>query len=375
MFLCKLALAALLGTLSSTTILAQSESPKQAPPQPFAGRTTQDYNQRLLELSKQLPEQSSNWPTSEYHIGPEDLLELSVLDAPDLSRTLRVSGGGEISIPLLGAVRAAGLTPRELELVLQELLRRSYMKEPHVAVFVREMQSHSVSVVGAVKKPGVFQIRGARTLLEMLSMAEGLAENAGDTVYVMRGSGLPLPTSLAIEQGGASATSPAATSSASEKTSAATSPETPAPSKTLSINLKELLETADPQNNVAVYPGDIVKVASAGIIYVVGEVKKPGGFLLKTNENVSVLQAVALGEGLTRTAAASRARIIRTDQQSGQRTEIAVDLSQVLAGKAPDPLLHPKDILFVPNSHAKSALFRAGDAAISIVSGVIIWRR
>ena len=145
--------------------------------------------------------------------------------------------------------------------------------------------------------------------------------------------------------------------------------------QTREINLKELLESPDPRNNVIVYPGEIVKVARAGIVYVVGEVKKPGGFLLKTNENISVLQALALGEGLTHTAASSKARIIRTSEQSGKRTEIPVDLGQLLSGKASDPLLHARDILFVPNSGAKSALYRAADAAISIVSGVIIWRR
>ena len=104
---------------------------------------------------------------------------------------MRVSASGEISLPLLGAVQAAGLTPKALEFVLQELLRHSYMKDPHVSVFVKEMQSHPVSVFGAVKKPGVFQIDGPKSLVEVLSMAEGLAEDAGDTVVVMRGAGLP----------------------------------------------------------------------------------------------------------------------------------------------------------------------------------------
>src|SRR3989454_10747540 len=121
-------------------------------------------------------------------IGPEDLLEIGVFEAPEMNRSLRISAGGEISLPLLGAVQAAGLTPRELEFVLQELLRRSVMKDPHVTVFVREMQSHAVSVFGAVRKPGVFQIRGAKTLVEVLAMAEGLSEDAGDTVLVMRGA-------------------------------------------------------------------------------------------------------------------------------------------------------------------------------------------
>ncbi len=358
-----ISLAGTLCALVALSALAQSEPQKNSQASSFAGATTQDYNRRLQELSKLPSTQISLASANEYRIGPEDLLELSILDAPDLSRTVRVSGSGEISLPLLGVVKAAGLTPRELEIVLQELLRRSYMKDPHAAVFVREMQSHPVSVVGAVKKPGVFQIRGAKTVLEMLSMAEGLADDAGDTIYVMHGAGIEEPALLAVENAGPGNLSISATQG------------TAPPMQSREINLKELLESTDPRNNVLVYPGDIVKVTRAGIIYVVGEVKKPGGFLLKTNENISVLQAIALGEGLTHTAATSKARIIRTADPSGKRTEIPVDLGQLLSGKASDPLLHPKDILFVPNSGAKSTLLRAGDAAISIVSGVIIWRR
>src|SRR5207248_9247848 len=126
----------------------------------------------------------------EYRIGPEDVLNINVFEAQELNREVRVSAGGEISLPLLGSVRAAGLTPRELEFVLQELLHRTYMKDPHVSVFVREMQSHPVSVLGAVRRPGVFKIRGSKTLLEVLSLAEGLADDAGETVIIMRGAGL-----------------------------------------------------------------------------------------------------------------------------------------------------------------------------------------
>ena len=113
----------------------------------------------------------------------------------------------------------------------------------------------------------------------------------------------------------------------------------------------------------------------AGIVYVVGEVRKPGGFVLKSNENISVLQAIALAEGLSRTAAKGHARIIRTDEGTGQRKEIALDLGKVLAGKAPDPILQAKDIVFVPNSAARSALTRGLEVTLQTVSGVVIFRR
>ncbi len=325
----------------------------------FEGRTTQDYNRRLEQLRQILEPQAPPGRSEEYCIGPEDLLDITVFEAPELNRAVRISASGEISLPLLGAVRAAGLTARELESVLEELLRRTYMKDPHVGVFVREMQSHPVSVFGAVKKPGVFQIRGAKTVVELLSMAEGLTEDAGDTVLVMRGAGfrgLGAPPD-------------------SEAAAGAAGPSAGAGPETIETDLKQLLQSGDPRWNVPVYPGDVVKVARAGIVYVVGEVKKPGGFLLKSNENISVLQAIALAEGLARTSAKSHARIIHTEEGAGRRTETPIDLGKILAGKAPDLLLQPKDIVFVPSSAARSGLYRGAEAAVAVVTGLIVFRR
>jgi len=166
--------AGILFAAAAAPIWGQSEPAAQGRPK-FEGRTAQEYNQRLEQLRQMLDPQMPAASADEYRIGPDDLLEITVFEAPELNRSQRVSAGGQISLPLLGAVQAGSLTPRELEFVLEELLRRTYMKEPHVGVFVREMQSHAVSVFGAVKKPGVFQVRGAKTVVELLSMAEGLA--------------------------------------------------------------------------------------------------------------------------------------------------------------------------------------------------------
>ena len=143
----------------------------------------------------------------------------------------------------------------------------------------------------------------------------------------------------------------------------------------MQISLKNLLESGDQRYNVLIYPGDLVKVRRAGIVYVVGEVKKPGGFILKTNENITVLQALALAEGLTRTSSKSQARIIRTDETTGTRNEIPINLDKALGGKMPDQQLRPNDIVFVPNSTGRSALYRGVEAALSIAGGVIIYRR
>src|SRR5947209_5831875 len=150
--------------------------------------STEDWNRRLRERSASASPMASAGPR-EYAIGPEDVLDINVFEAQEMNREVRVSASGEISLPLLGAVRAAGLTPRELETSLEELLHQKYMKDPHIGVFVREMQSHPVSVMGAVRKPGVFQIRGNKTLLEILSLAEGLADDAGEEVIILRGAG------------------------------------------------------------------------------------------------------------------------------------------------------------------------------------------
>jgi polysaccharide export outer membrane protein len=140
------------------------------------------------------------------------------------------------------------------------------------------------------------------------------------------------------------------------------------------INLKSLMDSVDPAFNLPVHPGDIVKVPRAGIVYVVGEVKKPGGFVLRNNENITVLQALALAEGLTRTSLKSQARIIRTDQGTDKRIETPIDLGKVLASKSSDILLQPNDILFVPDSSAKSAFYRGAEAVLSTATGLAIYR-
>ena len=352
-------LAAVLAAGAAVEPLRAQGEPRATGRTSFEGQTTQDYNRRLEQLRQILEPQAPPGRQEEYRIGSEDLLDITVFEAPELNRALRISASGEISLPLLGAVRAAGLTARELESVLEELLRRTYMKDPHVGVFVREMQSHPVSVFGAVKKPGVFQIRGPKTVVELLSMAEGLTEDAGDTVRVMRGAGFRGLGAPPDSEAAAGAAGPAA----------GAGPET------IETDLKQLLQSGDPRWNVPVYPGDVVKVARAGIVYVVGEVKKPGGFLLKSNENISVLQAIALAEGLTRTSAKSHARIIHTEEGAGRRTETSIDLGKILAGKASDPILQPKDIVFVPGSAARSSLYRGAEAAVAVVTGLIVFRR
>lgn len=327
--------------LGFSPVAAQSPT-LESPP-----ATSEDWNQRLQELAQEAEITSS---TRAYRIGPEDLLEITVYEAPDLNRSARVSEDGMISLPLLGSVHAAGRSPSELETVIQNLLRHNeIMKDPQVGVLVRELQSRPVSVLGAVKKPGVFQIRSPRSLLEILSLAEGLAPDAGDSVIVMRAQDLPRTSAPAgLDEDVV---------------------DTELPEGALEIDLKVLLESGDPESNVAVYPGDVVKVARAGVVYVVGQVNRPGGFVLANNKNISVLQALALAEGFTRVAKKSKGVIIRT-AEDGSRSEIPVDLGKMLKGQAPDTYLQADDIVFVPGSGAKAALIRTTDALTRVVGGL-----
>jgi polysaccharide export outer membrane protein len=330
--------------------VAQTSSTGSSPSgnvaEPWQNGTSADYNRRLEQLQHSLPSEATS-----YRIGPDDLLDVSVFDVPDLSRTVRVSAGGEISLPLLGSVPVAGQTPQDLEESLAEELRAHYMKDPQVTVFVKEMESHGVSVFGAVTKPGVYQIRGARSLIEVLSMAGGLADDAGDSVTIVRGGGVNQTASV----------------------EAAVGDPAPQAGLTTEVDIAGLLEGDDAKSDVLVFPGDVVKVASAGTVYVVGEVHRPGGFALHANASISVLQAISLAEGLTSTAARSQARVIRTDPESGKRTEIALNLTKILSGKEADPQLEARDIVFVPNSAARSSLYRGGEALVQITTGIAIY--
>ncbi len=347
---------------------------------PIPSETTHDYNKRITELSKEVQTPVASTQHGDYLIGPEDLLEISVLEAPDFNRVIRVSDDGAVSLALLGSIQAAGLTPRELQRVLEDRLRQTYMKEPQVSVFVQEMKSHPVSVIGAVEKPGVYQIRNAKTLIEILSMAQGLAVDAGDTIVVVRHPGDPANPALAALSSSrptlASATPPTETAVSDPGPSGLAADETSG-AESISIHLKDLLDSGNPHSNVLVYPGDQVKVARAGIVYVVGQVHKPGGFVVKTNENISVLQAIALAEGMTPNSKGKEARIILAGGTNGPPKEVPINLDKIMAGKATDPLLKPNDVLFVPNSGGKEALHVIEQSTAGIVGalgGAAIYR-
>jgi polysaccharide export outer membrane protein len=386
------------GMLPAVDLRAQDHqaSPKSQSAEESAAtvESTEDYNRKLERLREQFAETRER-QTGDYRIGPQDLLDLNIFEAPELNRTVRVSENGEVSLPLLGGIHVVRLTARELENVLAAKLRE-FLKDPHVSVMVTAIESHPVSVIGEVNKPGVFQVRGSKTLLEMLSLAQGLAPEAGDEVLVMRNAGYNRgqdgsgqtrqtgsgePDSKDTNQiKSAAAQDHDATDVALKNNATASTAETNVAATdrmqggdTVAINLRHLLNSRDPRFNVPIYAGDIVKVTRAGIVYVVGAVKKPGGFTVKGNEQMSLLKAIALAEGLSSTSSKGHTRIIRTDEGSGKRSEIPVQLGKILDGKAPDLNLQAADIVFVPSSTGKTVLFRSTDAVVNTATGLAIF--
>jgi len=286
----------------------------------------------------------------DYVIGPEDVLEVEVFNVPELKRTARVSNDGMIGLALIGQVKAAGLTVDQLRGELESRYGHSYLQDPQVSVYVTDFRAQSVSVIGAVEKPGMYQLWAPRNLIEILSMAGGLAKRstapAGRTLVIMRKSGfgdIPVVDGMRLLT-----------------------------QERLEIEIRKLLYSQDPGLNIAIKPFDTISVLKADLIYVVGDVGKPAGIVLEDRDDLTVLQAVAMAEGVNRTASKNNAKIFRKTEDGG-KIEIPVKLGDILKGKAPDLTLVANDILFIPDNPRKIVTQRLLDTTIATISGVIIW--
>lgn len=292
---------------------------------------------------------------SVYALGPDDQITVRALDSDEISdKAFRINPSGFITLPLLGRVQAAGLTVEQLEAELTKHLK-TYVQDAHVSVTVTEFRSQPVSVIGAVKLPGVVQLQGRKTLLEILSLAGGLREDAGYSAKITRSvdwGPIPLPDAR------------------KDSTGKFTVGEVP---------LKEILDARNPEKNIPIRPNDVISVPRAEIVYVIGEVAKAGGFVLNERQSLTVLQALSLAGGMNRTAAGQRARVLRTASGTDSRTEIPLDVKKILAGKAADVPLRPDDILFVPNSTGKYVALSTLESAIRMAgqagAGVVIYGR
>jgi polysaccharide export outer membrane protein len=276
---------------------------------------------------------SSSDPSADaYLIERDDVLDVYIYDNPELSHAYTVSPTGTVTVPLLpDPIPAAGLTPGQLARAMEEAFRQSgRLRRPEIAVSVRQSPNRSVAVEGAVRAPQVVPVLWRTKLADIFLQCGGLSDDAGSTVTITRG---PFALrSLALEGGVA----------------------TP----TLTVDLKKVMDANDPASATAVWPGDRVSVERAGVLYILGNVRNPGGYTLKTaHDELTVLRAIALAGDLTPNAKKSKAMIIRKDPKGPNgRTEIALNLQDILLGRSPDPKLHADDILFVPSSKGKQAL-------------------
>jgi polysaccharide export outer membrane protein len=319
--------------------------------------TTEETNARLRELAKNLEPSAG-----EYKIGAGDVLTVEVFDVPQLTREVRVTQSGYISLPLLPIrVMARGLTAPQLEEVLQELLKANQLvTSPEVTVTVKQQNSHPIMVIGAVHTPQVIQATKPMSLVEVISACGGIADDAGATVIITRD-----PMAMSDSNPPADPNSPAA---------GAANDDLPL-TQTFSVNLLDVMNSTDPKNNVILTGGETVSVPKAGIFYVVGAVQHPGGFVLANNSNgMTVLMAVALAQGTIPTAKTTDAIILRKDPSTGKNKEIPINLKQILTRKTEDTTLLANDILFVPDSNEKRALRQLGNLALSLAAGVAIVR-
>jgi polysaccharide export outer membrane protein len=262
-------------------------------------------------------------------IGPGDLLQLSVFDVPELAQSVRVSDTGDATLMLLGVLHLEGLTAAEAQTVIEDRLRQgNFLLDPHVSLIIREYRTQGVSVLGEVRKPGVYQVLGTRNLLDVISEAGGTTPFAAPQATVKRRA-------------------------SQEKFTAS-----------LSNDPAELLA-----RDVELQPGDTVIVPKAGIVYVLGDVGRPGGYLMQNSGRISLLQAVAMAQGVNRTASRKHTRLIRRTA-SGVK-ESVFDLKQVLEGRAADPELRPEDIVYIPPSTPKALLMRTPALVQSAASAAV----
>lgn len=294
-----------------------------------------------LPLLAQMPVQDAQSPakasqpasiaaTSSTTLDSGDLIEISVFGVPDLSSKVRISNSGDVYFPLIDYVHLAGLTVDEAqELIEKRLQDGGFVRGPHVTIFVDESASQAISVLGEVGRPGAYPAIGDRRLYDLISSAGGLTERAGRSVTIVHRNSPDQKTELRLPS-----------------------------------NLAE-----DTAANVEIRAGDTIIISRAGIIYVVGDVQRPSGFIIQDN-TLTVLKALALAGGGTRTSSLNGSKILRETANGTQ--EIPVHLKSILHAKSPDLALVKGDILFVPGSAAKTVGYRSAEAAASLTTALTL---
>lgn len=279
------------------------------------------------------PATDANGSQDALRLGPGDLVDVAVFGAPDLAQEFRISSTGDASLALIGRVKLAGLTIEDAQSAVEKALADGgFVNDPHVTISVKEFATQGISVMGEVNKPGIYPLIGPRRLFDVISAAGGLTQTAGQTVTITRRDRPFAPITVSFAQD---------------------------PAKSF-------------ESNIDIYPGDTVAVSRAGVVYVVGDVGQPGGFVINTGQTITVLQAVALAKGANRTAASGKAKIIRRTE-SGP-VELPIPLDKILSSQSKDIALQADDIVFVPNSAARSAARKGLEAIVQTAVGVAIYR-
>lgn len=294
---------------------------------------------------------ASSIAREEYLLGPNDQIKLWTLGLEEISeRPYRLDPAGYIDLPLLGRIPAAGLSSGELKENLLVRLSRD-VRNPQVSVEIIDFGSQPVSVMGAIGTPGVHQLRGRKTLAEVIAMAGGFRADAGPVIKITRAvkwGAIPLAGASVHRSGDYILAE---------------------------INIKDLLDGQNPTSNILIRPDDVLTVPTAQSVYVIGEVRKPGKYALSERKTISVLEALSLAEGFGSTAAPGSARILHVPPGETQPTETEVDLKKIMSGKGQNATLEANDILFIPSSSNKKAANKALDAIMATIPGMMIFRR
>lgn len=298
----------------------------------------EQWNEQIQQLSAVYGNQA------EYRLGPGDLIEIELFEIEDYEHELRVSSKGSVRIPLLGTVKVAGMTPSELEDKLYDLFRHNLIRDPQVSVLVKEFQSQTIFVLGAVQTPGQFQITHQLSLIDALAMAGGLdLGKCSDHAFVQHrefGSG--------------------SDPNGDER-------------QTIEVDLKALLRGEDPALNIPLSGGDMVNVPErlVELFYVIGEVNRPGAFEIPVDEELFLTQGLAWAGGPMKTAKLGKGILVRYEEND--RLEIPVDFEDVLKGKLPDSQIQANDVIFIPGSTAKSIGYGLLGVIPGTISGAIIY--
>ena len=251
---------------------------------------------------------------TDYRIGARDLLDISVFGLNDLNRTVRVSEDGKITLPLVGEIEVEGLTKTELERKLSQLLEEKYLQNPQVTVFIKEYQSRKVSVLGAVKNPGSYELLRNQTLLHIISQAGGLTNEAGDEISIIR-----------LQKDGSN--------------------------RTLKVSIEELFLNSNAELNIPLQPNDIINIPIDKIVlvYVFGQVRNPGALEVRRSNIPTLLQAIAQAGGFSDRASKSGVVIKRKDEKGIER-QMKVNVRSIIKGKKKDIQLKENDVVYVPET-------------------------